>query len=311
MSPTAHARLALIPLLLGACGPTPTTAAPEGPRRSVDLGEGRTLEVPAEPLRVLPVTSAAVDIVVALLPPERIAALPRAALFWSGLAEDPGPWAEHTILEGFSGEEVLTLGPDLVIAASWSDPAAVGSIHEANIPVLVLPDAESWEELVGTVDLLGRALGREEQANELIAGLEQRKSALAGTSRPRWKVLPYSNFGAGGRTSGAGTTLDLVIGLAGLENAAALAGIPRHGTVDLEQVLAIDPDVFLTATGNDGVDPGASFLRNEEVLASLRAITRDRILVLPAELFSTSSHHVLDAAEELARQVDALVAGDE
>lgn len=303
--------MALLPLLLGACGPQPPTTSPSGPRRIVELGNGRTLEVPVDPLRVLPVTSAAVDIVVALLPPERIAALPRAALFWSGLAGDSESWAEHPILQGFSGEEVLTLAPDLVIAASWSDPAAVGSIREADIPVLVLPDAESWEELVGTVDLLGRALGREEQASALIASLEERKSALARASRPRWRVLPYSNFGAGGRTSGGGTTLDLVIELAGLENAAALAGIARHGTVDLEQVLAIDPDLFLTATGNDGVDPGASFLRSEEVLAGLRAIAQDRIVVLPAELFSTSSHHVLDAAEELARQVDALVARDE
>ena len=145
----------------------------------------------------------------------------------------------------------------------------------------------------------------------MVASLEERKSALASTSRPEWRVLPYSNFGAGGRTSGEGTTLDLVIGLAGLRNAAAQVGIPRHGSVDLEQVLAIDPDVFLTATGNDGVDPGASFLRNEDVLTGLQAITKDRILVLPAVLFSTSSHHVLDAAEELARQVDALVTRDE
>ena len=154
-------------------------------------------------------------------------------------------------------------------------------------------------------------MGRPQQAQALLANLEERKSVLARASRPEWRVLPYSNFGAGGRTSGAGTTLDLVIELAGLENAASLAGIPRHGTVDLEQVLAIDPDLFLTATGNDGVDPGASFLRNEDVLAGLGAITGDRILVLPAELFSTSSHHVLDAAEELARQVDALVARDQ
>ncbi len=123
-------------------------------------------------------------------------------------------------------------------------------------------------------------------------------------------MLAYSNFGGGGRTSGKGTTLDLVIELAGLENAATMAGIPRHGSVDLEQVLAMDPDVFLTGTKNDGVDPGASFLRNEDVLTGLEAIVKDRIVVLPAELFSTSSHHVLTAAEELARQVDALVARD-
>ena len=148
MSPTAHASLALIPLFLGACGPEPPTTPANGPRRSVELGDGRTLQVPVEPLRVLPVTSAAVDLVVELLPPERIAALPRAALFWSGLAEDHEAWAEHPIMQEFSGEEVLTLAPDLVIAASWSDPAAVVSIREADIPVLVLPDAETWADLV-------------------------------------------------------------------------------------------------------------------------------------------------------------------
>lgn len=279
----------------------PSEASSSTPSRTLVLADGSTIAVPRHPRRVLPANSSLVDLLVELLPRERFAAIPRPAFAWSSLAGREGEWADVPVLEEFEAELVLTAEPDLVLVSPWSSRGAIELARRAGIAVLEVPDARTWDELVAGIELVGRALAVEERAAELVASLEQRRRVLTDVRGRRQRVLPYANFGTGGTTAGRDTTLDLVLELAGMDNAAADFGLVGHETIDLEQVLVIDPDVFLTSTGRDGVAPGDVFLRNEDLLADLRAVREDRILVLRAELFAAASIRVLDAAEELAR----------
>jgi iron complex transport system substrate-binding protein len=271
--------------------------------RSVTLGDGSTLQVPDQAHRILPATSAAVDLLTDLELHDRVVAIPLAAFSWSVAAREPERWSEHTVLNALEGEAILALKPDLIIAAPWSYQGPLWVARSVNIPVLPLPDAKTWLEIEAGIALAGRALGVEDRAEALMEELAARRSKLAGAGRPSRRMVTYSNFGAGGHTSGTGTTLDLAIALAGMENAVDRKG---HCELSLEDILSINPEVFLTSTGRDMVSPGAEFLRNEPVLSHLEAVAKGRIIVLPAELFSASSHRILDAAEEVARQVDLL-----
>jgi len=281
--------LALI-LLLVACG-EPPAVTPERVER---------------PLRVLPANAAATDLVLQVCPRDRIVGLPGPARYWSVVADDPEAWADKPIMERFTGEAALALTPDLVVASTWSDRAPIEVLRAAGVRVVELPDAETWASLLEAIDLLGAELGEPDRAADFAAGLEARRAALEDPSRPPLRVLPYANFGQGGSTSGSSTTLDLAVELAGFVNVAAEAGLVRHSQISLEEVLTHDPDVFLTASGRDGVAAGASYLRGEASLSDLRAVREDRIVVLPAELFSASSHRVLDAAEALVEHIAAL-----
>ena len=67
----------------------------------------------------------------------------------------------------------------------------------------------------------------------------------------------------------------------------------------------IEPYVTdLILVGADTEDPERSTsleaLRGEEALQSLQALKEDRVIVLPAQLFTTNSCTILDAAELLA-----------
>lgn len=271
-------------------------------------GAGEELAPPTHATRVLAASASAFDVIVDLLPRERIAAIPRPALEWSPLPGGREAWTDFPVLERFEGELALALEPDLVVASTWTERAPLAAVREASIYVLELPDAGTWDDLTAAVTRVGEVVGTTERAREVVDDLARRRAALAdaATDSRALRVLAYSNFGAGGTTAGTETTVDLMIRLAGHVNAAAEAGLARHPQLSLEQVIAIDPDVFLTASGRDGVHPGAEFLRSEEALAGLRAIRDGRIVVLPADLYSTASHRVLDAAEELARLVVAL-----
>lgn len=310
-SPGARKSTLLVGWMLGICasGCTGEEAALPAPSeeligtRPVTLGDGSTLQVPDQAQRILPATSAAVDLLADLELHDRVVAVPLAAFSWSVAAREPERWSEHTILNELEGEAILALKPDLIIAAPWSYQGPLWVARSVNIPVLPLPDAKSWQEIEAGITLAGRALGVQDRARALMQDLTARRSTLAGAGRPSRRMVTYSNFGAGGHTSGTETTLDLAIALAGMENAIGRKG---HCDLSLEEILSLNPEVFLTSTGRDMVSPGAEFLRNEPALSHLEAVEKGRIIVLPAELFSASSHRILDAAEEVARQVDLL-----
>ncbi len=287
---------------LNSCGAEnrPIPGDREVPHRTIALNDGSTLEVPEWAERILPVTSAAVDLLADLDLAPRVVAVPRAAFSWSTVGQGQGPFSEHPILEILEGEAILAHKPDLILAAAWSNKEALWVAHSVNIPVVILPEADTWEHIEEGIRLTGEILAVEGQAQALVESLRLRKAKLARSDLKDHQLVTYSNFGAGGHTSGTGTSMDLVIRLAGMRNAVREKG---HGSLSLERILALSPDVFVTATGRDDVSPGAAFLLHEPALAGLAAIQAKRIAVLPAELFSSASHRILDAAEELARQV--------
>jgi ABC-type Fe3+-hydroxamate transport system substrate-binding protein len=143
----------------------------------------------------------------------------------------------------------------------------------------------------------------------VVSGLEARRAALAARPRQSLRALCYSNRGGGGDTAGSNSTGDMILELAGLSNAAREIGLEGNPPIDHETILALAPDLFVVAAAPSGADsPAADYLRADAKLAALAAIREGRIAVLPLQLFSTASQHLLDAAETLAEIVEHLPA---
>jgi len=281
---------------------------------TVAMPSGAELYLDRPPRRILAANAAALDFALALVGPERVVALPAAAEIYSSLAavpeEERRGWNALPRFHGYFAEIVLGFEPDVVLAHSWQAPETTAVLIEAGVPVLVAPLPRSWNEILETLALLGRVLDSEDRAGEILIDLEQRREALAAgpTSSRGLSAICYSNLGAGGTTAGAGTTADVLFELAGLRNAAADAGLSGHETIDHERLLALDPDVIVVGTLEDSGDrpPSETYLLNQPVLRSLRAIQDKRIVALPPRLFTTTSLALLDAAERLAAEVERL-----
>jgi len=121
------------------------------------------------------------------------------------------------------------------------------------------------------------------------------------------RALSYTNFGSGGFSAGRGTTADILIQLTGMANAGADDGRTDHYEIDIERLLQLDPDVIVVSRSTQEYSATRGYLDNEVALESLRAIERGWIVELPASLFSTNSQYLIDTAERLARDVDALL----
>ncbi len=309
----ARVLTALAPVLVG-CGPPEAAAAQDRLPRLVsaefpvrlEFADG-ALELAAPPRRLLPANAAWIDFVSLLVGPERVVALPSEAFGFSRLAREPGAWVDLPPFPVFEGERILALAPDLVLAHSWQNPETITSLRRAGVPVLVLPVPESWGEIVRTLELLGAALGVRERAHTVVAGLELRRERLAERARPfaRLRALSYTNLGAGGWTSGADTTAQVLLELAGLRNAPAEAGLRGDVPADQERLLALAPDLFLVGRPDrsESSPPSADFLLAEPALAGLAALRERRIVSLAPALFTSASPELLRGAEEV---VDAL-----
>jgi len=312
----SRARLALALLLAGSCAPPEAPSASPLPRVLARdfpvrlLQDGRELEVPAPPRRILPANAAWIDFLSLLAGPERVVALPSEAFGYSRLGEDPGAWRELPPFPVFEGERILALAPDLVLAHTWQNPETIATLRRAGIPVLCLPVPRSWDEITGTLALLAVVLGESARAEPLLDALEGRRAALARRAAPLQgvRVLSYTNLGAGGWASAAHTTGDVLIGLAGLRNAAADAGLEGDVPADAERLLALAPDVFLVGRpdASESAPPSEEFLLAEPALRGLAAVRAHRIVSLPPALFTSASPELLTGAERLVAELERM-----
>src|SRR4029079_253789 len=117
-------------------------------------------------------------------------------------------------------------------------------MQQAQIPFVELSRFETVADIESNIRAVGKAVHEEHRADELIGDM-RRKIKTAATGRG-WKVLYLA---PGDWTAGTKTTVNELIRIAGLRNAAAEAGIVGNNKISTEQIIQIDPDLILIGTG--------------------------------------------------------------
>lgn len=154
-------------------------------------------------------------------------------------------------------EEVFRLQPDLVLAGEYSSPYTVGLLRRLGVEVVQLPIVNSLDAIPGSLIEVGRLLGREPQAEALVARFEADLAALRTTGdATRRAALHYAN----NFTSGQNSLAHEILTAAGFANIAAEAGLSGGGTLTMERLIMLMPDLVISGQPY----PGAS--RSEEVL---------------------------------------------
>lgn len=305
-------------LLLGsACGEPLRVQPPSAPSelRDVRLPGGEVVRAPVRAVRILPCNASAVDFLLALADPERVLALPQGVEAYATFAGADPAWLDLPRMPDLETETVLARGPDLVLTHAWQDASAAETLRASGIPVARLAETHEYAGLRDTLLALGELLDERERAAALAADLDARVARLEERRAAGRTALTYSNFGTGGWTAGARTTADLVIRLAGLENAASAAGIEGNGRIDAERLLELDPDFVVVSRPAPGAgererDPTPALLRGDPVLSRLAAVRAGRVIELDPRLLLADSQRLVDAAEVLAGEVERLLSAE-
>ncbi|MEJ5914358.1 iron-siderophore ABC transporter substrate-binding protein [Pseudokineococcus sp. 1T1Z-3] len=190
-----------------------------------------------------------------------------------------------------SVEQIADLQPDLVVGVERSVPDGVLGQLEQIAPVLLVGDADASDPLGAVteqVQTIATAVGAQEEADALVAGMEERlaenaqtvaEAGLEGTP-----VVFTSPFADGAnvtvRMHGPGSAPQAVMTAMGLEPAWTEEGDAGYGlsSIDVEGLTALPDDTFFLWWANgDSEDPVQSYLGDNAVWTSLPFVQDGRV----------------------------------
>jgi len=224
------------------------------------------------------------------------------------LAKDPSASAmveeaaAYPTNHGFA-EEVFLLRPDLVIVGTFTTRATVNMLRRLDIPVAEFAPANSLDDVRTRLREMGEALGRETEAERLVARFDADLAAERAPEGPRPRAASWQ---ANGWTAGAGTLAGSVMDAAGLDNVAEELGLAGGGALPLEALVTAEPDLIIT--GRARARPALA----QEVFShpALRAL-QDRAGVAPVSdrNWICGTPFILEAVRRLSAARDAVLEG--
>jgi iron complex transport system substrate-binding protein len=208
----------------------------------------------------------------------------------------------------FNIEKMISLKPDLVLApGSTADTAKAGlqQLKDAGIAVVVVNDAQSFEEVYQSIELIGKAIGETEKADELVESMKNSFAELkkkAEVIKPEEQKTVFVEVSPAPEiyTAGKNTFINEMLELIGAKNAAGdMEGWPK---VDPEAIVERNPDVVVTTYGYYTEKPV------EQVLArqgwnNVKAVKEQQVYDVHSDLVTRSGPRLAEGAEELAKAI--------
>ncbi len=288
--------------LLAACGrSTPAlTEAPTPEAIALTDGLGRMVELPEPAQKVVSLASSNTEILYAIGAGSQVVA--RDA--YSDYPEEAK--AVPSIgdgINGFDKELIVSLKPDLVLAAEINTPEQVQEYADLGMKVYWLKNPTTLEEMYENLRIIARLTGKTQEAEALIDSLESRVAEVdkaitnTGDQPTVFYELDSTDVNAPW-TAGPGTFIDLLLKRASASNAAAeLEG--QWVQMSLEALLKIDPQVILLGDAAYGVTPESVAARPG--WETLMAVSENKIFPFDDNLVSRPGPRLVDGYEALAK----------
>ena len=270
---------------------------------------GNAVALPAAPVRIVSQTLATDEILLSLVDTSRIIAVTTFAVDnqVSNVA-DLAAAVPYKLTQNV--ETVISLRPDLVIVANWSDAGPVEQMRAAGLAVYLMASGVSVPSIEEKIRKLAMMTDEQEKGQQIIAGMEKLLGAVSEkvsrlSPQKRARVMDYATWGS---AQGRGSSWDEIVRRAGLVDAVAGLAPDEWGQVPLskEKVLQIDPDLLVLPGWVYGDPGGASaFLSRftrDPAFRGLTAVKNNKVLMMPEKLKSTTSQYIASAVEWLAEK---------
>ena len=243
----------------------------------------------AEPQKIVSLNLCTDQLLMLLADPNQIASL-------SKIVDDPNvsyfaeKSAEYKKNRG-DAEEIFINSPDLVVAGVYTEKATVQILQSLGVRVEIFPIEQNFDDIVKNIKKMGQLVGHSGRAKRMIDDfnirLEELRSGI--TERPRAAI-----YSANGYTTGTDTMSGQILKTAGFRNITEEVGMSFGGTLPLETLVMLKPDLVITGKAYPGHSRSEEILKHP-ALRPFRAITQTDakwICGTPA---------VLDAVAELQR----------
>lgn len=204
----------------------------------------------------------------------------------------------------FNVEKVMALEPDLVLANSsgMSNSDGYKQLQSVGIPVVVVPDATSFKEVYNSISLIGKVVGAETKAKEIINTMDEKlaeikeKASVITEDKMKtvWvEVQPQPDL----YTTGKGTFIDDMLSIIHAKNAAG----DYEGWVKFteEDALLLNPDVIVVTYGFYVENP-TEMVYSREAWKDVPAVKNKQVFEVDADKVNRSGPRLIEGVEELA-----------
>lgn len=251
------------------------------------------------PLHVMSMNQCTDQIVLALLPPARIASV-------TSLSRDPeeslmAAAARRVAANHGLAEEVARQRPDLVVAGTVSTTATRALLRRLGWPMIEVANADSFEDIRRVTRQIAGAVDERARGEALIARMDARLADLARHTGPPFRVAAWDG---GGFSAAGGSLYDAVLRASGAINVAGGSVASGQDSPDAEKLLAMAPDLLVRG-GGDRMGLRENVARHPIVR---RYWGGDRSLVIPQAYYICGTPFVADAALMLRGELRAAAA---
>ena len=274
---------------------TATDSDPAGIAIQDMMGRTVVLDAPAE--RIVAVTAADCEILYALGCGDRLVGR-GAYCDWPAEVLDV-PEVESGSLTNI--EQIIALDPDVILMGDMEQTEdQVNKLESAGIRVFV-SDSETIEGTYDAIRMIGAIMGKNDEAAELVHGMEATFADLAAKAEGRGEKTVYfevSPLEWGLWAAGRGSFMDEVADLLGLKN--IFDDVEGWGSVSEEQVLSRNPDYIVTVSMYYGEGPTPE----EEICSragweDLTAVKNNAILNISSNELTRPGPRLADGAKQL------------
>jgi iron complex transport system substrate-binding protein len=222
----------------------------------------------------------------------------------------PPEAAEKEMIGGmeFNVEKIISLTPDLVLAhgsVMGSATEGLQQLRDAGITVLVVNDATSFDGVYSSIEMIGKATGANEQAEETVQQMKDnlrsvKDKAAEVSEEDRKSVFVEVSPSPEIFTPGSSTFMDEMLDLINAKNAAE----EQEGWVQMneEAIIALNPDVIVTTYGYYTENP-KELVMSREGWGDVSAIKNENVYDVHSDLVTRTGPRLVQGVEELAKAV--------
>lgn len=205
-----------------------------------------------------------------------------------------------------NAEAILSLNADLIVAPDYTKAEIIQTLRDSGAKVFVCKTPHSMLEIKEVLRELGTLVGEPAEAEKLIAKMEQRLKFIDEQVKKipaseRVEVLRVQDNGA---YYAPHTSFMEVCRLAGMKDATEKLQYDYTCTLSQEEIVLLDPDVFVIENWNyDGRHDAKELSRgvlSNKAYSETKAYKTQRAVLLPANHLLTVSQYMVEAVEDMA-----------
>ena len=274
---------------------------------TVEDDMGTAVTISSKPQRIVSLTMFSDDVLLELVDKDRLVAITTFAgdKDISNIADRVADFPSKITL---NVEIVLSLNPDIVIVANWSDADQVKQLKKVGVNVFLMESGLTVDTIIAKIRTLAKVVGEVEKGERIVEDMKRRLTNISSSLKPlsknqRLSIIDYTVWGT---AQGTGTSWDEVVTRAGLINVVGNLPVNDWGQVPLskEKLIEFDPDIIILPGWVFGDPAGADNFYNQTVndpaLKGMKAIVNENVYKMPESLKTTTSHYIVDAIEILA-----------